>query len=136
MVSRDDMYDDGRAERRRCLITGGAGFIGSHLAEKLLRDGCDVVVIDDLSTGRLDNIQHLEGNPRFDYVVDSVTNEPLVQNLVANVDGVFHLASGVGVMSVVNAPIQTIETTVLGTETVLKCAASADNPKVLITSSS
>lgn len=136
MVSRDDMNDDGRAKRRRCLITGGAGFIGSHLAEKLLRDGCDVVVIDDLSTGRLENIRHLADNPRFDHVIDSVTNEPLVQNLVANVDEIFHLASGVGVMSVVNSPIRTIETTIIGTDTVLRCAASTDNRKVLITSSS
>jgi UDP-glucose 4-epimerase len=123
-------------EARRYLVTGGAGFIGSHLSERLLNEGHEVVAFDDLSTGRLDNLRHLEGNPRFDYVIESVTNEPLLQNIINDVDAVFHLAAGVGVMNVVRSPIHTIETTLYPTELVLNCAASAGNRRVLITSSS
>jgi UDP-glucose 4-epimerase len=120
----------------RYLVTGGAGFIGSHLAELLLNRGHEVVVLDDLSTGRLDNLRHLEGNPRFDYVIDTVINEPLPQNIVNDVDAVFHLAAGVGVMSVIQSPVHTIEATVYTTELVLNCAWSSGGKKVLITSSS
>ncbi|KPJ52041.1 MAG: nucleoside-diphosphate sugar epimerase [Planctomycetes bacterium DG_58] len=121
---------------RRYLVTGGAGFIGSYLSEKLLSEGHEVVVIDDLSTGRLENIRHLEGNRRFDYVIESVANEPLLQNVIGQVDAVFHLAAGVGVMSVVHSPVHTIEDTLYATEIVLHCASQAGDKKVLITSSS
>lgn len=124
------------SEPRRYLVTGGAGFIGSYLSEKLLSEGHEVVAIDDLSTGRLDNIRHLEANPRFDYVIETVTNEPLLQNICNNVDAVFHLAAGVGVISVVNSPVHTIEANLYATEVVLHCASQADHRKVLITSSS
>ena len=120
----------------RYLVTGGAGFIGSHLCDRLLADGHEVVVMDDLSTGRLDNIRHLEDNPRFDYVIDSVSNEALLQSILDDVHAVYHLASGVGVMSVVQSPVHTIEATLFGTEIVLHCAWGAGNKKVLITSSS
>lgn len=120
----------------RYLVTGGAGFIGSHLCERLLGLGHEVTVIDDLSTGRLDNIRPLEDNPRFDYVIDGVSNEPLLQNVIDNVDGVFHLAAGVGVMNILHSPVSTLESTVFGTELTLHCASNAGNKKVLITSSS
>ena len=119
----------------RYLVTGGAGFIGSWLADRLLADGHEVVVMDDLSTGRLDNIRHLEDNPRFDYVIESVANEALLQNVMDDVHAVYHLASGVGVMSVLESPVHTIEATLYATELVLHCASAA-NKKVLLTSSS
>lgn len=107
----------------RVLITGGAGFIGSHLAEALLARGDEVTVLDDLSTGRLENIAHLTAWPGFACTVGSVTNEPLVANLIDQCDMVFHLAAAVGVRLVVSAPVHTIETNVHGTETVLRQAA-------------
>jgi UDP-glucose 4-epimerase len=106
----------------RALITGGAGFIGSHLAEALLRDGHEVSVIDDLSTGSIDNISHLKGTRGFHYVVDTVTNEPLLAELIDQSDVVFHLAAAVGVKLIVEEPVHTIETNVHGTEVVLKHA--------------
>ena len=106
----------------RALITGGAGFIGSHLAEALLRDGHEVSVIDDLSTGSIDNISHLKGTRGFQYVVDTVTNEPLLAELIDQSDVVFHLAAAVGVKLIVEEPVHTIETNVHGTEVVLKHA--------------
>ena len=125
-----------KTETKRYLVTGGAGFIGSHLCDRLLADGHEVVVMDDLSTGRLDNLHHLEDNLRFDYVLEGVSNEPLLQNIIDQVDAVYHLAAGVGVMSVVRSPVQTIESTIAGTEIVLRCAWGSGNKKVLITSSS
>jgi len=121
---------------QRYLVTGGAGFVGGHLCQRLLEEGHEVIAFDDLSTGRLDNLRPLEGSPRFDYVIESVTNEPLLQNIINDVDGVFHLAAGVGVMNVVRSPIHTLENTLYPTELVLNCAASASNRRVLITSSS
>jgi len=106
----------------KALITGGAGFIGSHLAERLLADGHDVAIIDDLSTGSIDNISHLKGDRRFSYVIDSVTNEPLLAELIDGSDVVFHLAAAVGVKLIVEQPVHTIETNVHGTEVVLKHA--------------
>ena len=106
----------------KALITGGAGFIGSHLAERLLDLGHDVAVIDDLSTGSIDNIAHLKPCVRFSYVVDSVTNEPLLAELIDGSDVVFHLAAAVGVKLIVERPVHTIETNVHGTEVVLKHA--------------
>jgi UDP-glucose 4-epimerase len=107
----------------RILITGGAGFIGSHLAEALLGDGHEVFALDDLSTGSIDNIAHLKGRPGFHYTIDSVFNEPLVAEMVDRADVVFHLAAAVGVKLIVEKPVHTIETNVHGTEVILKHAA-------------
>ncbi|MGH9314379.1 MAG: GDP-mannose 4,6-dehydratase [Vicinamibacterales bacterium] len=119
----------------RALITGGAGFIGSHLAEALLARGHQVLVLDDLSTGRIANIRHLIGRTDFDYLIDTVTNEALVGWLVDKSDVIFHLAAAVGVKLVVDAPIHTIETNVNGTETVLR-QASRHGKQVLVASTS
>ncbi len=106
----------------RVLITGGAGFIGSHLAEALLAAEHDVFVLDDLSTGSMDNIVHLKGRPRFHYTIGDVTNEPLLAEHIDQCDTVVHLAAAVGVKLIVEAPVHTIETNVHGTEVVLKHA--------------
>jgi len=117
------------------LITGGAGFIGSHLAEHLLAAGQRVLVIDDLSTGRFDNIAPLKGRERFEYYIDTIANEALLAELVDRADWVFHLAAAVGVMLIVERPVSSIETNIHGTELVLKMAAKKMK-RVLITSSS
>jgi UDP-glucose 4-epimerase len=104
------------------LITGGAGFIGSHLSDALLRRRDEVLVLDNLSTGSIDNIAHLKGRPGFEYFIDSVENEPLLAELVDRSDVVFHLAAAVGVKLIVERPVYTIETNVHGTEVVLKHA--------------
>jgi UDP-glucose 4-epimerase len=106
----------------KALITGGAGFIGSHLAERLLEQGHEVRVLDNLSTGSIDNIAHLKANERFSYVIDSVTNEGLLAEMIDRSDVVFHLAAAVGVKLIVEQPVHTIETNVHGTEVVLKHA--------------
>jgi UDP-glucose 4-epimerase len=106
----------------RAFITGGAGFIGSHLAEALLASGHEVSILDDLSTGAIQNIEHLKGRPGFRYTIDSVTNEPLLAELIDDCDVVFHLAAAVGVKLIVEAPVHTIETNVHGTEVVLRHA--------------
>ena len=106
----------------RALITGGAGFIGSHLCEALLAQEHDVLVLDNLSTGSIDNIAHLKGRPGFEYFIDSVNNEPLLAELIDRSDVVFHLAAAVGVKLIVEQPVYTIETNVHGTEVVLKHA--------------
>jgi UDP-glucose 4-epimerase len=106
----------------KALITGGAGFIGSHLAERLLALDHEVAVLDNLSTGAIDNVAHLKSEPRFSYVIDSVTNEPLLAELIDRSDVVFHLAAAVGVKLIVEQPVHTIETNVHGTEVVLKHA--------------
>src|SRR5437016_1847875 len=106
----------------RALITGGAGFIGSHLSETMLAQGHDVLILDNLSTGSIDNIAHLKGRPGFEYFVDSVNNEPLLAELIDRSDVVFHFAAAVGVKLIVEQPVHTIETNVHGTEVVLKHA--------------
>jgi UDP-glucose 4-epimerase len=106
----------------KALITGGAGFIGSHLAERLLDEGHEVGVLDNLSTGSIDNITHLKGRAGFSYTIDSVTNESLLAELIDRCDVVFHLAAAVGVKLIVEQPVHTIETNVHGTEVVLKHA--------------
>ena len=106
----------------KALLTGGAGFVGSHLAERLLTLGHEVIVLDDLSTGSIGNIEHLKGHKSFSYVIDSVTNEPLLAELIDRSDVVFHLAAAVGVKLIVEQPVHTIETNVHGTEVVLKHA--------------
>jgi len=106
----------------KALITGGAGFVGSHLADRLLQQGHDVLVLDNLSTGAIDNISHLKSKPGFSYVIDTVTNEPLLAEMIDSSDVVFHLAAAVGVKLIVEQPVHTIETNVHGTEVVLKHA--------------
>ena len=106
----------------RALITGGAGFIGSHLSEAFLARGDEVLVLDDLSTGAIANIAHLKGRHGFEYFIDSVENEPLLAELVDRSDIVVHLAAAVGVRLIVEQPVRTIETNVHGTEVVLKHA--------------
>ena len=106
----------------KALLTGGAGFVGSHLAEALLDRGHEVLVIDDLSTGAMENITRLKARPGFEYVIDTVMNERLMAELVDRSDMIFHLAAAVGVKLIVEAPVRTIETNVHGTEVVLKHA--------------
>jgi UDP-glucose 4-epimerase len=119
----------------RVLITGGAGFIGSHLAEALLARGDEVFVLDNLSTGSMDNIVHLKEQPKFHYTIDTVMNEPLLAELIDQCDTVVHLAAAVGVKLIVEAPVHTIETNVHGTEVVLK-HANKKKKLVLIASTS
>ena len=120
---------------KRALITGGAGFIGSHLAEQLLDDGLQVTILDDLSTGRFQNVSGLESRDDFDIIIDSVFNQSLVSELVQKSDLVFHLASAVGVKLIIDQPVKTIETIVGGTEIVLRHCSRFRRP-VLITSTS
>src|SRR5688500_16922873 len=119
----------------RVLITGGAGFVGSHLSEALLDRGDEVYVLDDLSTGSIDNIAHLKPHPKFHYRIESVANEPLLAEMVDRCDTVVHLAAAVGVKLIVESPVRTIETNVHGTEVVLK-VASKKKKLVLIASTS
>ena len=112
----------------RFLITGGAGFIGSHLADELLAQGHRVHVLDDLSTGSIDNLAHLKGHERFGYTIDSATNEPLVAELVDAADVVYHLAAAVGVELIVESPVSAIETNVHCTEIVLAQAGKKKKP--------
>ncbi len=119
----------------KVLITGGAGFIGSHLAERHLASGDEVHVVDDLSTGSMTNIQRLKDDPRFQYCIDTVTNIRLMAELVDVSDLIYHLAAAVGVRLVVESPVRTIETNVRGTEVILSLAAKKGK-RVLITSTS
>jgi UDP-glucose 4-epimerase len=107
----------------RYLITGGAGFIGSHLAEALLNRGDEVFILDDLSTGSVENIRHLKALERFHYFFDSITNKQLLAELVDESDVVFHLAAAVGVRLIVESPVRTLETNVFGTQLVLDAAS-------------
>jgi UDP-glucose 4-epimerase len=106
----------------RFLITGGAGFIGSHLAERLLQRGDEVSILDDLSTGSVENIRHLKSRARFHHVFDTIQNRSLLAELVDESDVVFHLAAAVGVRLIVESPVRTIETNVYGTQLVLEAA--------------
>jgi UDP-glucose 4-epimerase len=119
----------------KALITGGAGFVGSHLAEALLARGDTVHVLDNLSTGAMDNIAHLKGRERFHYAIDTVMSERVVAEMIDHADVVYHLAAAVGVKLIVESPVNTIETNVHGTEMVLK-VASKKKKKVLIASTS
>lgn len=119
----------------KVLITGGAGFIGSHLAERLLDEGHFLFVVDDLSTGRMENIIHLKANPRFDYTIESIMNVPLVAELVDRCDVIFHLAAAVGVRLIVESPVRTIETNIRGTEIILQLAEKKKK-KVIVFSTS
>ncbi len=119
----------------RVLITGGAGFIGSHLCDAYLERGDEVHIIDDLSTGSIDNIQHLKKHPRFHYTIDTVQNYSVLAELVDTCDVIFHMAAAVGVKLIVESPVRTIETNVRGTE-ILLAAANKKKKKVLVASTS
>jgi UDP-glucose 4-epimerase len=119
----------------RVLITGGAGFIGSHLADACIRRGDEVFVLDDLSTGSLDNLEAIANHPRLHLTVGSVQNVSLVEDLIDDCDVIFHLAAAVGVKLIVESPVRTIETNVRGTEVVL-AAAAKERKRLVITSTS
>ena len=119
----------------KILITGGAGFIGSHLAERLLSQKQEVVIIDDFSTGRYENIAHLVDHHRVKLIVDTIMNHAMMERLIQECNVVFHLAASVGVKRIVNQPVNTIETNVLGSHTVLNLAAKY-NRKVILFSTS
>jgi UDP-glucose 4-epimerase len=119
----------------RILITGGAGFIGSHLSEALLEGNHEVFVLDDLSTGSIDNIAHLKDRPGFHYMIDTVFNDRLVAEMVDRVDVIFHFAAAVGVKLIVERPVHTIETNVHGTEVILR-HASKKKKLVIVASTS
>ena len=119
----------------KILITGGAGFVGSHLADKLISEGHEITVIDDLSTGRYQNIAHLEGKKNFRLIIDTVLNEKLMEELIRETDRVFHMASAVGVRLIMEHPVKTIETIFRGTDVVLGFC-SRYRKRVLIPSTS
>jgi UDP-glucose 4-epimerase len=119
----------------RLLLTVGAGFVGSHLAEALLDQGHGVIVLDDLSTGSMDNIARLKGRPGFEYVIDTVMHDSVTAELVDRADAVFHLAAAVGVKLIVEAPVRTIETNVHGTEVVLTHASKKQKLVVIFSTS-
>jgi UDP-glucose 4-epimerase len=119
----------------KTLITGGAGFVGSHLAEALLARGDEVYVLDNLSTGSIENIEHLKGQAQFHYSIESIMSEPVTAELVDRVDVVYHLAAAVGVRLIVESPVNTIETNVHGTEMILKLA-NKKKKKVIVASTS
>lgn len=125
----------GIEKTRKVLITGGAGFIGSHLAERFLNDGCKVVIMDNISTGSLQNIRHIQSSPHFSLFTDSVLDKVLVSELVNDCDVVFHLAGTVGVRLILENPLCCIQTNVHGTETVL-AAATTQRKRVIIASTS
>ena len=106
----------------RALITGGAGFIGSHLAEALLNQDVHVTIVDDLSTGRFENIQPLTAHPQFRFAIDTITNDMVMDRLTSECDVVLHLAAAVGVELIIDSPVHTIETNILGTHAVLRAA--------------
>lgn len=119
----------------RALITGGAGFVGSHLAERLLSSGYQVTVIDNLSTGQLRNIRCMMPDPHFSYAVEDIRNIHVIDRLVSECDIIFHLAAAVGVRNIINRPINTIEVNIGGTEMILK-TASRYRRRILIASTS
>ncbi len=112
----------GKETANHFLITGGGGFIGSYLIENLLGQGKKVTVMDDLSTGSFENIRPFLENPNFNYAIDSISNEPVLDRLASQADTIIHLAAAVGVQLIVNDPVNTIETNIMGTERVLKAA--------------
>lgn len=119
----------------RVLVTGGAGFIGSHLSEQLLERGHEVWALDDLSTGRVENLRTFERNPRFRFIRGDVTDGTLVPGLIAQTDRVFHLAAAVGVRYVLENPLRSLLTNIRGTEVVLEAASAHDRKVVLFSSS-
>ena len=123
------------AYKKDILVTGGAGFIGSHLSEKLLKCGHRVYVIDNLSTGSLANIEYLQQSPRFSFIKGSVIDETLMQDLINQVDYIYHLAAAVGVKYIMDNPLESIKTNARGVEIVLELA-SQEKKRILIASSS
>ncbi|MCI2429079.1 GDP-mannose 4,6-dehydratase [Candidatus Acetothermia bacterium] len=119
----------------RALITGGAGFIGSHLAEALLARSDEIQIIDDLSTGSIENIEHLKSHPRFSYVIDTVMNRLLMAELIDRADMIFHLAAAVGVRLIVEHPVHTLEANIKPTELILELAARKKKPVLLCSTS-
>ncbi len=119
----------------RFLITGGAGFIGSHLAEALLAAGHEVLALDDLSTGAVENVLALKADPRFRLVVDTVFNEPHTAEIVDQADAIFHLAAAVGVFQIVESPVRTIENNIRGPEILLMHAAKKGKPTLIASTS-
>lgn len=119
----------------KILITGGAGFIGSHLSDELLKRGHKVTIIDDLSTGRMSNIEHLKSHPDFHFAIETILNEGVMDRLVSECDAIYHLAAAVGVELIVNRPVEVIERNILGTDVVLKIA-NRYKKKVFIASTS
>ncbi|MHC4844179.1 MAG: GDP-mannose 4,6-dehydratase [Planctomycetota bacterium] len=119
----------------KVLITGGAGFIGSHLAEKLLATGHEVIAIDNLSTGSLNNVENIIKNPKFEFIYDNVRNAEMMHVLVEKCDIIYHLAAAVGVQLIVDEPVHTIETNIHGSEVVLN-VANKFRKKILIASTS
>lgn len=119
----------------KALVTGGAGFIGSHLVEALLARNDEVWVIDDLSTGRYENIAHLEGHPGFHYTIDTIMDERVVREFMSKVDTVFHLAAAVGVAYIIENPLKSLETNIRGTEIVLKHANESKRTTVVFSTS-
>lgn len=120
---------------RKAIVTGGAGFIGSYLCEDLLTEGWNVCAVDNLSTGRYENVGHLEGNENFQLIIDTVLDRALMDSLIRNCDVVFHLASAVGVRLIIQEPVKTIETIIEGTDVILTLARRY-RKRVLITSTS
>ena len=120
----------------RALITGGAGFIGSHLAEELLARGDEVKIIDNLSTGSMNNISRLIDDNRFSYVIDTIMNEEVMRKLISECDIIYHLAAAVGVKLIIDEPIQSLFTNILGTHVILRLANSLGKKKVIIASTS
>jgi UDP-glucose 4-epimerase len=119
----------------RFLITGGAGFIGSHLAEHLLNRGDEVYIIDDLSTGSMENIKHFKDREKFHYTIDTIMNHAILAELIDYSDLIFHLAAAVGVRLIIESPVRTIETNIKGTELVLELAAKKKKKVVLASTS-
>src|SRR5687768_12521650 len=119
----------------KALITGGAGFIGSHLTETLLQQGWTVEILDDLTTGSIKNIAHLKARPGFSYVLDTVMNRSLMLELIDRADVVFHLAAAVGVRLIIEEPVRTIETNIKATELMLELCGRKRKP-ILLTSTS
>jgi UDP-glucose 4-epimerase len=128
------LYNMG-SEMTRTLVTGGAGFVGSFLSEELIEQGHEVIVIDDLSTGALENLDAIKGHKNFRFVEGTVLDEKVMSELIGEADNIYHLAAAVGVKLIVDQPVQTIETNISATEIVLKLVAE-DNKPMLITSTS
>jgi UDP-glucose 4-epimerase len=133
--SHEQLLQNERGKNVKALVTGGAGFIGSHLVERLLQDGNEVTAIDDLSTGSMDNLKSVQGQERFRFVYDSVRNLETMHVLGQQCDVIYHLAAAVGVQLIVDQPVHTIETNIHGTEVVLTIA-NTYRKKVLLASSS